>query len=98
MHNLGIAIMPNAMPDPLKSQPQHSNGPAPADQARPYVCRRGGRPCPAADVGNFNGVRTGKIMITMDESYWAGSSKDKGQLRNLISEDTHDVRVMHTDL
>ena len=37
-------------------------------------------------------------MITMDESYWAGSSKDKGQLRNLISEDTHDVRVMHTDL
>ena len=36
-------------------------------------------------------------MVTLDESYWAGSKRDKGTLRNLITEDTHDIRLMHTN-
>ena len=36
-------------------------------------------------------------MVTLDESYWAGSKRDKGKLRNLITEDTHDIRMMHTN-
>eukprot|EP01044_Picomonas_judraskeda_P018998 COSAG03_NODE_3901_length_1767_cov_1.408273_2_plen_365_part_00 len=36
-------------------------------------------------------------VIVLDESYWAGSKRDKGKLRNLVTEDTHDIRLMHTN-
>ena len=48
-------------------------------------------------LGGFNGTRSCKILLFLDEAYWAGSKKGKGKVRNLVTEETHDVRLMHTD-
>ena len=50
-----------------------------------------------AVLGDFNGARSGKILLVLDEAYWAGSKRDKGKLRNLVTEETHDIRLMHTN-
>ena len=50
-----------------------------------------------AVLGDFNGVHSGKILLMLDEAYWAGSKRDKGKLRNLVTENTHDIRLMHTN-
>jgi hypothetical protein len=47
--------------------------------------------------GNMNGVLSQKVAIILDEAYWAGSSKDKGKLRNLITCERSTIRLMYTN-
>jgi hypothetical protein len=47
--------------------------------------------------GNMNGMLSQKTAIVLDEAYWAGSSKDKGKLRNLITCKRSTIRQMYTN-
>ena len=47
--------------------------------------------------GNMNGLLSQKIAIMLDEAYWAGSAKDKGKLRNLITCAHSTIRLMYTN-
>eukprot|EP01047_Picozoa_sp_COSAG01_P045790 COSAG01_NODE_4246_length_5209_cov_23.270841_3_plen_788_part_00 len=47
--------------------------------------------------GGFNGMLSQKVAIVLDEAYWAGSAKDKGKLRSLITCANSTIRLMHTN-
>ena len=50
------------------------------------------------EMTGSDGTRSGKILLMMHEAYWVGSKRDKGKLRNLVTENTHDIRPMRTNL
>ena len=45
----------------------------------------------------MNGLLSQKIAIMLDEAYWAGSAKDKGKLRSLITCAQSTIRLMYTN-
>ena len=55
------------------------------------------RTCKDILEGGFNGLLSEKLMMVFDEAYWAANPQDKGKMRALVTCDSSNIRLMHTD-
>jgi len=45
--------------------------------------------------GNFNSVLSGKVLVVAEELLWAGSHKDAGILKDLLTSETLSINAKH---